>query len=172
VAVPGDAVLRIDGMAGMLSEEDREFFRACRYQRVVSVLVESERPVDGTCYAVSIPRVEKLRAATISFFDYFDPSRVTDGRGLLAVSGGGPAVTSEALLEDLQKLYRAKPHSTRTVEWTSGMPMFPPGRYRQIAAFRNRVRRRGLIFCGDYLMGPFVEAAVSTALNAAGAIAG
>ena len=59
-----------------------------------------------------------------------------------------------------------------TYEWKSGMPKFPPGRYRQIAAFRSRKRRPGLFFCGDYLMGPFVEAAITTGMEAAESIEG
>ena len=92
VAVPGDAVLGIGGIESLLSVADREFFRACRYQRVVSVQVATYRPVDGRCYAISIPRIEKLSAATISFHDYIDPSMVSNGEGLLTISGGGPNV--------------------------------------------------------------------------------
>src|SRR5262249_29664357 len=58
IAVPGDAVLRIGGIENLLSNQDQQFFRDCRYQRVVRVQVATERPLDGGCYAVSIPRVE------------------------------------------------------------------------------------------------------------------
>ena len=163
VAVPGAAVLGIEGLSGMLSEEGRQFFRDCEYQRVISVRVRTARPVDGRCYAVSIPRVEKFRAATITFHDYIDPS----AGSLLTITGGGVNVTADQLLEDLQKLYPVEIVSTEAFEWTWGTPKFPPGRYRQIAAFHARERRRGLYFCGDYLMGPFVEAAITTGLRAA-----
>jgi protoporphyrinogen/coproporphyrinogen III oxidase len=165
-AIPGDSVLGVEGVSDLLSDEDREFFRTCQYQRVVTVLVETERPVDGGCYAVSIPRVENLTAATISFYDYIDPSRVPQGRGLLAISGGGPNVGPEMLLQDLQRLYPISPQPSSTVERNSGMPKFPPGRYRQIDAFQKRHRRPGLFFCGDYLSGPFVEGAITTGLAA------
>ena len=79
-------------------------------------------------------------------------------------------MTADQLLEDLQKLYPVEIVSTEAFEWTWGMPKFPPGRYRQIAAFHARERRRGLYFCGDYLMGPFVEAAITTGLRAAEAV--
>jgi oxygen-dependent protoporphyrinogen oxidase len=170
VAVPGNAVLSIGGMEGVLSDEDREFFHDCRYQRLVSVRVLTDRPVDGSCYAVSIPRVERLSAATISFNDYVDPSSVPDGHGLLTISGGGPNVAATELINDLTKLYRIEPQSTEAFEWSSGMPKFPPGRYRQIAKFQARQRRPGLFFCGDYLLGPFIEGAVTTGLSAAEAI--
>jgi protoporphyrinogen oxidase len=167
IAVPGDTVLKVEGIAGLLSMDDIEFFQECRYQRVVAVVVGTEHPVDSECYAVSIPRVENLTAAAISFHDYIDSSRVPKGRGLLAITGGGAVLSPEELIEDLRKLYKVQPGFTRAFEWKSGTPKFPPGRYRQIAAFQQRSRRPGLFFCGDYLMGPFVEAAITTGLNAA-----
>src|SRR5437667_4366201 len=118
------------------------------------------------CYAVSIPRIENMTASTISFIDYIDPSRVPQGEGLLVVSGGGPEITAEQLLADPHRLYDLKETATAVKEWEFGMPKFPPGRYRQIAAFQERSRRPGLFFCGDYLMGPFIEAAITTGLNA------
>jgi protoporphyrinogen/coproporphyrinogen III oxidase len=166
MAVHGDAVLKIKGMTDLLSEDDQRFFGDCHYQRVVNVEVRTARPVDGMCYAVSIPRIENMRVATISFIDYIDPARVAEGAGLLVASGGG-SVTPEQLLADVHKLYDMKETEVTTHEWTSGMPKFPPGQYRQIAAFNKRSRRPGLFFCGDYLMGPFIEAAITTGLNAA-----
>jgi protoporphyrinogen oxidase len=171
IAVPGDDVLRIEGIEALLSDEDRQFFSGCRYQRIVSVQVRTRRPVDGGCYAVSIPRVEKMSAATISFLDYIDPSLVPDGEGLLAVSGGGSNVEAAQLLHDLRSLYTIEPEATELFEWAHGMPKFPPGRYREITRFQQRQRRPGLFFCGDYLLGPLIEGAVTTALRAADAIA-
>jgi protoporphyrinogen oxidase len=170
VAVPGDAVLGIGGIEALLSDADREFFRTCRYQRVVSVQVATDRPVDGRCYAISIPRIENLSAATISFHDYIDPSSLPNGEGLLTISGGGLNVTAGRLLDDLKSLYPPDALRTRVVEWSSGMPKFPPGRYREITQFHQRERRPGLFFCGDYLLGPLVEGAITTGLRAADAI--
>ena len=169
-AVPGTAVLEIKGVAELLSEEDKQFFRECEYQRVVSVRIGTKQPLDGRCYAVSIPRVEKFRAATISFHDYIDPASVPEGRGLLTISGGGPDVSADQLLVDLGKLYPIQPEFTETQEWKWGMPKFVPGRYRKIAAFQKRERRPGLFFCGDYLLGPFVEASITTGVRAAEAV--
>ena len=172
VAVPGDQVLRIGGIDALLSIADREFFRDCWYQRTVSVNVSTNDPVDRNCYAVSIPRVEGFSASTISFHDYIDPSAVPDGKGLLTITGGGPDVGSDKLLEELRAVYSVEPESVDIVEHPSGTPKFPPGRYRQIHEFNKRDRMPGLFFCGDYLLGPFVEAAVSTGVRAAQAIQG
>jgi protoporphyrinogen oxidase len=108
-----------------------------------------------------------MTASTISFIDYIDPARVPPGEGLLVITGGGREVTAEHLLADLHKLFELNETAGSANEWESGMPKFPPGRYRQIAAFKQRSRRPGLHFCGDYLMGPFIEAAITTGLNAA-----
>jgi protoporphyrinogen/coproporphyrinogen III oxidase len=170
VAVSGNHVLQIAGMEGLLSGVDRQFFQECAYQRTVSVAVSTEKPIDGNCYAVSIPRVEGYAAATISFLDYIDPASVSDGRGLLIITGGGPTVTPARLLEDLRNLYSIEAQAGNVTEWISGMPMFPPGRYRHIHEFQRRARRPGLFFCGDYLSGPFIEGAIATGLRAAEAI--
>jgi len=170
VAVPGSAVLLIEGLSALLSDQDIQFFRTCRYQRVVSVRVATATPVDGQCYAVSIPRVEKRSAAAISFHDYIDPSSVAAGEGLLTVSGGGADITSARLLDDVKALYRIEAQRIETMEWPAGMPMFPPGRYDEIVRFGSRRRRPGLFFCGDYLLGPLIEAAVTAGLRAADAI--
>jgi flavin-dependent amine oxidoreductase len=74
------------------------------------------------------------------------------------------------LLEELCRLYPIQPDSIDVMECTSGMPKFPPGRYGQIAAFQRRQRTPGLFFCGDYLLGPLIEGAVTTGLRAAEAI--
>lgn len=170
VAVPGDRVLEISGLEKLLSEDDRQFFRSCTYQRTISITVPTEKPVDGKCYALSIPRVEGYSAATISFIDYIDPSRVPDGRGLLTITGGGSDVTSAKLMQELRTIYNVESGSIEVQEFTSGMPKFPPGRYKRIDEFLGGQRRRGLLFCGDYLLGPFIEGAVTTGLRAADTI--
>jgi protoporphyrinogen oxidase len=170
IAVPGTSVLSISGIERLLSGEDMEFFRNCVYQRTVSVTVSTRSPVDRHCYAVSIPRVEGLAAATIAFHDFIDPSSVPKGRGLLTITGGGPSVTPDELLEELGRLYPTEPDSIDVMECSAGMPKFPPGRYGQIHAFQRRQRKTGLFFCGDYLLGPLVEGAVTTGLRAAEAI--
>jgi protoporphyrinogen/coproporphyrinogen III oxidase len=171
VAVPGNAVCRIDGIEALLSEGDPSFFRDCRYQRVVSVRVRTDKPVDGRCYAASIPRVENFAANTISFHDYIDPSAVQNGEGLLTISGGGLMVDPAQLTKELTELYSVSPLQTDVFEWKDAMPKFPPGRYRAISEFQKRRRRPGLFFCGDYLAGPFIEGAITTGLRAAESIA-
>src|SRR5262249_44491535 len=154
----------------LLSEDDRRFFRNTQYQRVVSGQIETEHPLDGRCYAIAIPRIERFSAATISFHDYIDPSSVPNGEGRLTISGGGTNVSAARLLDDLKKLYAFEPLWTKVLEWNPGMPKFPPGRYREISEFQRRQRVRGLFFCGDYLLGPLIEGAVTSGLRAAAAI--
>jgi oxygen-dependent protoporphyrinogen oxidase len=170
VAVPGDQVLRIGGLAALLSRKDQRFFAGAVYQRAVTAVVETSRPLDGTCYGVSIPRVENMSAAAIAFFDFIDRDSVPGGMGRLAISGGGELVSSENLVTDLTRIYPVGIRSHQAQEWRSGTPKFPPGRFREIAAFLSRKRRKGLLFCGDYLMAPLVEAAVTTGRRAADSV--
>src|SRR5262249_12939645 len=98
LAVPGDQVPRISGVGDLSHDHDRGFLEECIYQRTVRVTVRTDKPVDGQCYAVSIPRVEARSAATISFHDYFDPSKVSNGKGMLTITGGGFDVTADKLI--------------------------------------------------------------------------
>jgi len=163
IAVPGNAVLQIDGVGDLLSGEDRDFFAQCRYGRALTVSFNID-DFRADCYALSIPRVEKLAAATINFNDFIDPGNIRSAN--ITMVGGGDSVSASDLLKDFQHIYARQPKETTIREWTSAMPKFPPGRYREIAAFLNRQRRPGLFFCGDYLIGPFVEAAVATGMRA------
>jgi len=174
VAVRGDSVLKLAGLAQILAAADQAFFKNCAYHRAVMVFVATEKPVDGACYGLSIPAAEKRTAATIAFHDFMDPSKVPDSAGLLAVTGGGAEVTADQLHSDVQDIYpsayRTTPRFVRTYEWPAAMPKFPPGRFREIAAFEGRKRTPGLFFCGDYLMGPFVESAIASGSRAADAV--
>jgi protoporphyrinogen oxidase len=168
IAVPGNDVLAIDGVRDLLSAEDIDFFEKCRYGRAVGVTVTLDKALES-CYALSIPRVEKLKAATVMFHDFIDPSTVDGGRRA-TIMGGGDDVQGEQLLDDFERIYRVRPNEWKAAEWKTAMPKFPPGRYRQLAEFLSRSRRPGLLFCGDYLMGPFLEASVTTAQRAADVI--
>ena len=84
-----------------------------------------------------------MRASTISFIDYIDPSRVSPGEGLLVISGGG-SVTAEELMADLQQLYDIEETAVTVQEWTSGMPKFPPGDIARWPLSRND---RGVLAC-------------------------
>jgi protoporphyrinogen oxidase len=173
VAVRGDSVLKLRGMTELLSDVDRTFFEQSTYQRAVTLFVATERPADGGCYALSIPNVEKRTASTIAFHDFMDRSKTPAGAGLLAATGGGDDVTSDALLGDVVSIYAGRGGNSRFVrifEWPAAMPKFPPGRFREIAEFNKRERAPGLLFCGDYLMGPFVESAIASGYRAAEAV--
>jgi protoporphyrinogen oxidase len=151
-----------------LSEADRSFFQNAKYGRAVAIDCVLPEKVDR-CYAVSIPRVEKLLAATIIFHDFIDPSERSGMRATIV--GGGEEATSEQLIRDFATIYQRIPETRAVHEWTTAMPQFPPGRFREIAEFVARQRAPGLFFCGDYLMGPFVEAAIGTGRRAAEAAA-
>jgi protoporphyrinogen/coproporphyrinogen III oxidase len=160
IAVPGSEVLRIRGVEALLDKEDQEFFRNCRYGRAIAVSLETPAPIES-CYALSIPRVEGFRAATIIFHHFIDRTP------RVSIIGGGEAVTTDQLVEDFCRIYPDVQAARHSRDWAAAMPKFPPGRFRELSRFQSRQRGPGLFFCGDYLMGPFLEAAVSTGLRAA-----
>src|SRR5581483_8075474 len=107
VATPGNLVLGLRELRELLSPQDVEFFENCRYGRAVTVTINLDKPVDR-CYALSIPRVEKLNAATIIFHDFIDPSTVDNGYRATII-GGGDQVKTEHLLDDFSRIYGIKP---------------------------------------------------------------
>src|SRR6185436_10769775 len=144
-------------LADLLEPTDHEFFRNCRYGRAMVTTLNSAVPVDS-CYALSIPRVERMHAATFIFHNFID------GTPAISIIGGAGA-TEDELIQDFRRIYPNVSGSIQSFERKTAMPMFPPGRFRDVAAFKSRERKPGLFFCGDYLMGPFIEAAVSTGLK-------
>jgi protoporphyrinogen oxidase len=169
IAVAGNAVLGIPGLAGLLSEADQQFFANCTYGRAVTATFDLEGTIDN-CYALFIPRVEQLSSATVVFHQFIDSNSVAPGTSRMTIIGGGDGVRGEALLDGFRRIYGKSPSTVDVREWPSAMPKFPPGRFREIAGFLRRDRRPGLFFCGDYLMGPFIEAAIATGRRAAEAV--
>jgi protoporphyrinogen oxidase len=167
-AIPGNAVLGIPGMPELLADEDRQFLARCAYGRALTVSFATPTPL-GRCYALSIPRVEKLRAATIEFHDFIAPDTFSE-RGRVTIVGGED-VQADDLLQDFQRIYPGMLGYPEIQEWKAALPKFPPGRYRELSGFLARKRRPGLLFCGDYLLGPFIEGAVTTGRRAAEAVA-
>ena len=56
--------------------------------------------------------------------------------------------------------------------WASAVPMFTPNHVQNINSYQNTINTSGIVFCGDYLVGPFVEGAVISGLRAAEKILG
>ncbi len=56
--------------------------------------------------------------------------------------------------------------------WASAVPMFTPNHIQNIDSYQNTINTSGIVFCGDYLVGPFVEGAVISGLRAAEKILG
>ncbi len=77
-----------------------------------------------------------------------------------------------AQLELLQSGFTARVRRACVQRYRPGAPHFPVGRYRELQRFRrleceSRAEGRRLYFAGDYLAGPFLEAALHTGLRAA-----
>lgn len=76
-----------------------------------------------------------------------------------------------ALLEDeaarLHPELRDGVIARRAVRWREKVPRFPPGRARELAAFRARLRPGPVQLAGDYLCGPLMEGAAQSGVAAA-----
>ena len=62
--------------------------------------------------------------------------------------------------------------AVRPRRWRDGLPVFPPGRARELSERRHELQRGPIAFAGDYLYAPMVEGAVASGEDAAAAIAG
>lgn len=159
-----------------LSYGQKKFFRRIAYSQNVNVAVEVEDNPMREMASVYVPladsHIENLGAVTrqsrrvISLF-----SSARSGADLLGERDG---VVSTRLLRDLGKALPAaadgqvQPISELVYRWPRALPVLDVGYFERLNAFqRGRDRRGKLVFCGDYLGGPFIEGAVSSGMEAA-----
>jgi protoporphyrinogen oxidase len=79
-------------------------------------------------------------------------------------------VVVESVLGDLARtpVGRLEPMDTAVHRWDPMMPQFHAGYLRHLRAFLGRSERTPrLAFAGDYLVGPYTEAALTSGLRAA-----
>lgn len=180
MAVPGTLV---GGLCATLTGEERAFFSQVRYCRGIVVFFLMERMPSFDCYAVSLPRRECGDIYGLAV-DHFKDGVAPAGQGLLncAFSEAAAArwmdepderVVRFALdtlartpVGSLEPLVAARVH-----RWQPMLPQFHQGYYRALDAFaRRRERSPRIEFCGDYLVAPYTEAALTSGLRAAAAI--
>jgi oxygen-dependent protoporphyrinogen oxidase len=181
VAVPGT---RVASLCPDLHAGERAFFERVRYVRGIIVHVMLERPPPTLpYYGVAFPRPEGLDLYGLAV-DHHKPGAAPPGRGLvnaaLTVSAArrvwdAPDAEVVALvLDNLARtpIGRLQPTATAVHRWDPMLPQFDAGYTRRLAAFLARAQRSPRIaFAGDYLVGPYTEAALVSGLRAADAIA-
>ncbi len=180
VAVQGSLAARL---CPELTAAEREFFEQVRYGRgIITHLLLEEPPATLPYYGVAFPRSSGLALYGLAV-DHQKPGAVPDGAGLVnaALCSSAAArlfempdeVVVEQVLDDLAStpIGRLEPVDAAVHRWDPMMPQFHAGYLRHLRSFLSRSERTPrLAFAGDYLVGPYAEAALSSGLRAANEI--
>jgi oxygen-dependent protoporphyrinogen oxidase len=180
VAVQGSLVACL---CPKLTAAERGFFEQVRYVRgIIAHLLLDEPPETLPYYGVAFPRSEGLDLYGLAV-DHQKPGAVPDGAGLVnaALSSSAAArlfgmpdeVVIERVLDDLAgtPIGRLEPVDAVVHRWDPMMPQFHAGYLRHLRSFLCRSERTPrLAFAGDYLVGPYTEAALTSGLRAANEI--
>lgn len=177
VAVPGS---RVAELCPALEPAERAFFGSVRYVRGTIVHLALPRPPEAlSCYGVAFPRPEGVGLYGLAV-DHHKPGAAPPGAGLL-----NAALTADAaarlwhapdarvvafVLDELARtpVGPLQPVAWAVHRWDPMLPQFRAGYTRHLAAFLGRAARTPrLAFAGDYLVGPYTEAALTSGLRAA-----
>ena len=177
VAVPGSGVA---GLCPTLTAAEHEFFAGVRYVRgIIVFLVFDAPPATIPYYGVAFPRREGLALYGLAA-DHHKPGVAPGGEGIVNVALTATAAAQhweedddrivDLVLDELARtpIGRLSPRAAFVHRWDPMLPQFYRGYTRHLAAFHERSSRSGrLEFAGDYLVGPFTEAALTSGLRAA-----
>jgi oxygen-dependent protoporphyrinogen oxidase len=181
VAVPGSLV---SALCPDLRPAERSFFAEVRYGRGMIVhLALDEAPSTLPYYGVAFPRREGLDLYGLAV-DHWKPGAAPEGAGLLNAALSAAAARRlwdepdarivETVLENLARtpIGRLEPSHTAVHRWDPMLPQPRAGYLRHLAQFLSRADRSArLVFAGDYLVGPYTEAALTSGLRAAAELA-
>jgi oxygen-dependent protoporphyrinogen oxidase len=183
VAVPGN---RVAALCTTLTAEERRFFDGVRYARsIIAFVMTSTTEADPGVYGVGIGRREGVRLYGMAL-ENPKTGAVPAGKTMFNAAFSEEYAAQlwdepdsrvvEALHDELRKLPlrgldAAEAHVVH--RWPELVPQFYAGYIRSLAAFHARAERSGRItFAGDYLVGPYTEAALTSGLRAAERVAG
>lgn len=177
VALPGSLVPRV--CASLLASE-KAFFHDVRYVRgVVVFLMTATAPAALPYYGVAFPRREGLDLYGIAVAHHKAGS-APEGAGLLNAALSAEASSRmwnesdekivDLALDNLARtpIGRLQPIDAVVYRWDPMLPKFYPGYLSRLGQFlARRERSPRLAFAGDYLIGPYTEAAVTSGIRAA-----
>jgi len=177
VAAPGSQVA---GLCAKLAPAERGFFEQVRYERGTVVhLLLPRAPRRLPAGGLAFPRRAGLELVGLSA-EHHKAGVAPPGAGLLSATlcraaserlwQAEDATVGELVLENLARtpLGRLEPSEIVVHRWPASLPRFSPGSLKQLAAFHRRMERSPRIaFAGDYLVGPTLEAAVTSGMRAA-----
>jgi oxygen-dependent protoporphyrinogen oxidase len=179
VAVPGT---RVASVCPALLPDERAFFERVRYVRGIIVHLMLERPPPTLpYYGVAFPRPEGLDLYGLAV-DHHKPGAAPPGAGLINAAltakaaarawDASDAELAELVLDNLARtpIGCLEPTGAVVHRWDPMLPQFDAGYTRRLADFLGRAPRSPRIqFAGDYLIGPYTEAALVSGLRAADA---
>ena len=181
VAVPGNAVTRL---CGPLTPVEKQFFAGVRYASSIIVFVMAGAEAQPPFYGAGISRREHVRLYGLAV-ENAKAGVVPPGKTLYncALSEEMAAELMDAPDEDViwavnRELRKLPLPGLDSIEgyvvhrWPSLVPQFWPGYHRSLRHFLRRADRTDrLFFAGDYLIGPYTEAALTSGQRAAEACA-
>jgi len=177
VAVPGDGVA---ALCPVLTDGEQRFFDTVRYASSIVVFVMAGAEAEPGFYGAGISRAEGVRLYGMAV-ENAKEGVVPAGKAMFncafseelaaELARASDDEVLEALREELAKLPL---RGLDTIEgyavhrWPALVPQFYPGYHRSLARFLSRAERSPrLFFAGDYLVGPYTEAALTSGLRAA-----
>jgi oxygen-dependent protoporphyrinogen oxidase len=181
VAVPGSLV---PGLCPKLTPAERAFFDEVHYGRgAIVFLMLDAAPAALPYYGVAFPRREGLDLYGLAV-DHWKPGVAPPGAGLvnaaltesaaLRLAGASDGAVVDCALDSLARtpIGRLAPREARVHRWDPMLPQFRAGYLRALRRFLGRTDRSPrLSFAGDYLVGPYTEAALTSGLRAATEVA-
>ena len=177
VAVPGNTVAQL---CGGLTETERHFFSSVRYASSIIAFVLAAEAARPPFYGAGMTRregvrlygmaVENAKAGVVPTGKTLFNCAFTEELAAEMMDQPDEAVR-EALVGELRKLPL---QGLETVEeivvhrWPALVPQFYPGYHKALRRFLRRSEPSpGVFFAGDYLVGPYTEAALTSGLRAA-----
>ena len=181
IATPGNHVARL---CDTLTPGERRFFESVRYAKsIICFVMTSDTEADPGIYGLGIGRKEGVKLYGMAMENPKEGA-VPEGKTMFncAISEAYAAElfnrsdseVAEAALSELRKLPLRGLDKTEHVvvhRWPELVPQFYSGYIRALADFKQRTDRSDRIFfAGDYLVGPYTEAALTSGLRAAAAV--
>ena len=183
VATPAPVAARL--CADALAPAERDFLAGVEHVPGLALAVGLDRaPWDRPC-RIQIPLADDWSLEAISLLPAEAARGLPTGGGLAVAiataafaarhAGAPDEVVAKDLLAVLARLVPAvhdEPSFVHVARFDPGMPRFVPGHFRKLARLRRvggdqRAAGRRLYLAGDYLAGPWLEAAFGSGLRAA-----